>query len=137
MKISQKTYTPQAFGALICDSTDADTRQKKLISTLTIDRTYFSRSLLRNMQLNDIDIFVRPTQKSNLSILLKQNVGKNWFVPVDNNGEFMIETFDSDDVSVLDCIKKYAKKCENFMQERMFNNTKNKKKKSDYLNFIA
>ena len=137
MKISQISSASCSFGALICKNKAADKRQQKILSTLSLDRKYFSRNLLRKLQQNDIDIVASPCKDGFLNIALQQNAGKISFIPQDNNDYYMVENFDSDDVFVFDYIKDYAKKCETFLNERMYDNPKNKKKKEICLNIKA
>ena len=137
MKINQISSASCSFKALICDNKFADKNQQKILTSLTLDRNIFSRDLIKNLQQNDIDIVATPCKEGILNISLQQNIGKNWFIPVDNNDDYMIENFDSDDVFVFDYIKDYAKRCETFLKERMFDNPKNKKKKETCLNIKA
>ena len=137
MKISQISSASCSFGALICKNKAADKRQQKILTTLTLDRKYFSGNLLRKLQQNDIDIVAFPCKDGFLNIALQQNAGKISFIPQDNNDYYMVENFDSDDVFVFDYIKDYAKRCETFLKERMYDNTKNKKKKEICLNIKA
>ena len=137
MKINQTSSASCSFKALICDNKFADKNQQKILTSLTLDRNIFSRDLIKNLQQNDIDILVSPCKEGFLNIALQQNAGKISFIPQDNNDYYMVENFDSDDVFVFDYIKDYAKKCETFLKERMYDNPKNKKKKEICLNIKA